>query len=66
MGATGTAYQTGIPHVIAAELIAQGIITQRGVFSPEELDPVPFMERFPQEGLPWTIREENLILNSGR
>lgn len=66
MGATGTAYQTGIPPVIAAELIAQGVITQRGVFAPEELDPDPFMERFPQEGLPWTIREENLVRNSGR
>lgn len=61
MGVTATAYQTGIPPVIAAELIAQEVVTQRGVFAPEELDPDPFMERLPQEGLPWTIREENPV-----
>ena len=61
MGVTATAYQTGIPPVVAAELIAEGVITQRGVFAPEELDPDPFMERLPKEGLPWTIREENPV-----
>ena len=60
MGVTATAYQTGIPPVIAAELIAEGIVREPGVFAPEQLDPDPFMERLPRNGLPWAIREERL------
>lgn len=58
-GMTATAEQAGIPPVIAAELIAQETITQTGVLVPEQLDPDPFMERLPEEGLPWGIREED-------
>jgi saccharopine dehydrogenase-like NADP-dependent oxidoreductase len=60
MGVTATAYQTGIPPVIVAELIAEGIIKERGVFAPEQLDPDPFMERLSRNGLAWAIREERL------
>jgi saccharopine dehydrogenase-like NADP-dependent oxidoreductase len=58
MGAAATAYQTGIPPVIAAELIGEGILKEPGVFAPEQLDPDPFMERLPRNGFPWAIREE--------
>ena len=61
MGVTATAYQTGIPPVIGAELIAEGIIRKPGVFAPEQLDPDPFMERLPRNGLPWAIRGERAI-----
>jgi saccharopine dehydrogenase (NAD+, L-lysine-forming) len=58
LGVQATVYQTGIPPVLAAELIAEGVWRGAGVLSPEQLDPDPFLERLPAEGMPWYIREE--------
>ena len=58
LGVQATAYQTGIPPVIAAGLIHQGVWRGTGVMSPEQLDPDPFLERLAQEGMPWHIRDE--------
>ena len=44
LGVQATAYQTGIPPVIAARLIDQGVWGGPGVMSPEQLDPDPFLE----------------------
>jgi saccharopine dehydrogenase-like NADP-dependent oxidoreductase len=59
LGVQATAYQTGIPPVIAAELIASGRWSGAGVFSPEQMDPDPFMARLPQVGMPWKIRDDS-------
>lgn len=58
LGVQATAYQTGIPPVVAAELIADGVWRGAGVLSPEQLDPDPFLERLAAAGIPWRVREE--------
>lgn len=59
LGVQATAYQTGIPPVIAARLINDGRWTGPGVRSPEEFDPDPFMERLAREGMPWHVRDDS-------
>jgi saccharopine dehydrogenase (NAD+, L-lysine-forming) len=56
LGVQATAYQTGIPPVIAAQLIAEGVWAGAGVRSPEEFDPDPFLERLAAAGMPWQVR----------
>jgi saccharopine dehydrogenase (NAD+, L-lysine forming) len=58
LGVQATAYQTGIPPVIAARLIHQGRWSGPGVRSPEEFDPDPFLERLAREGMPWHVRDD--------
>jgi saccharopine dehydrogenase-like NADP-dependent oxidoreductase len=58
LGVQATAYQTGIPPVIAARLIHEGRWRQPGVRSPEELDPDPFLDRLAREGMPWHVRDD--------
>jgi saccharopine dehydrogenase (NAD+, L-lysine-forming) len=58
LGVQATAYQTGIPPVIAAELISSGVWSGSGVFSPEQLDPDPFLARLTQLGMPWQVRDD--------
>src|ERR671920_788015 len=50
LGVQATAYQTGIPPVIAARLIAQKVWQGSGVMSPEQFDPDPFLECLSREG----------------
>jgi saccharopine dehydrogenase (NAD+, L-lysine-forming) len=57
LGVQATAYQTGIPPVVAAELIAEGEWRGVGVVSPEQLDPDPFLDRLPSAGMPWQVRQ---------
>jgi saccharopine dehydrogenase (NAD+, L-lysine-forming) len=59
LGVQATAYQTGIPPVIAARLIHDGRWAGAGVRSPEEFDPDPFMERLAREGMPWHVRDDS-------
>ena len=54
LGVQATAYQTGIPPVIAARLIAQRVWRGTGVMSPEQFDPDPFLERWPARVCPGT------------
>ena len=58
LGVQATAYQTGIPPVIAARLIHEGRWSGPGVRSPEELDPDPFLERLAREGMAWHVRDD--------
>lgn len=58
LGVQATAYQTGIPPVIAARLIEQGVWGGPGVMSPEQFNPDPFLELIAREGMPWHIRDE--------
>ena len=59
LGVQATAYQTGIPPVIAARLIHEGIWRGAGVLTPEELDPDPVLERLAREGMPCHIRDDS-------
>jgi len=58
LGVQATAYQTGVPPVIAARLIASGAWSGAGVMSPEQFDPDPFMALLDVSGMPWHIRDE--------
>jgi saccharopine dehydrogenase (NAD+, L-lysine-forming) len=61
LGVQATAYQTGIPPVIAARLIQEGRWAGPGVRSPEEFDPDPFLERLAREGMPWQVRDDTEV-----
>lgn len=59
MGVNATVLQTGIPPVVAAELLAHGEIATPGVLLPECLDPEPFMKILPERGWP-IVKEEKV------
>ena len=50
-------YTTGVPAMIGAKLILDGIWSGKGVFNMEEFDPDPFMEELNKQGLPWEVME---------
>lgn len=52
-GAQGVSYTTGVPAMIGAALMLQGIWSGSGVFNVEEMDPDPFMKELNENGLPW-------------
>lgn len=58
-------YTTGVPAMIGAKLILDGIWHGEGVFNMEEFDPDPFMKELNDQGLPWKIMEldENMDLS---
>jgi saccharopine dehydrogenase (NAD+, L-lysine-forming) len=58
LGVQATAYQTGIPPVIAARLMHEGRWAGPGVRTPEEFDPDPVLERLAREGMPWNVRDD--------
>lgn len=58
LGVQATAYQTGVPPVVAAKLIATGEWAGSGVMSPEQFNPDPFMALLDVSGMPWHIRDE--------
>ena len=57
MGANITAFQAGIPPVVAVEMILDGTIQEIGTVSPEQLDPEPWIQRLPKWGMPLHIRK---------
>jgi len=48
-----TAVQTAIPPSIATVLSARGVISKKGVYPPEALEPGPIMKAFTEMGFPW-------------
>lgn len=55
----GTSFQTGIPAALAADLLAEGIITERGAHYPEALNPEPFVKKLPDYGLTVKIEDRS-------
>jgi len=53
----GVSYTTGVPAVIGAKLMVQGIWSGKGVFNMEQMDPDPFMDEMNTQGLPWNVIE---------
>ena len=66
LGVQATAYQTGIPPIIAARLVAQGIWRGAGVMSPEQFDPDPFLYYLSREGMPWHVRDDSARADTPR
>ncbi|MEY2879984.1 MAG: hypothetical protein RLZZ15_2364 [Verrucomicrobiota bacterium] len=52
-GGQAIAYTTGVPAMVGAKLVAEGAWRRPGVFTPEELDPDPFLADLARYGLPW-------------
>ena len=50
-------YTTGVPAMIGAKMILQGLWKQPGVWNMEQYDPKPFMEELNKTGLEWQIIE---------
>lgn len=56
-GAQAISYTTGVPAMIAASLVLEGIWHGAGVFNIEQFDPDPFMARMNTHGLAWNCVE---------
>ena len=50
-------YTTGVPAMIGAMMLVTGKWNKKGVYTPEEFDPDPFMEELNKNGLPWKVVE---------
>ena len=59
VGSQAISYTTGVPAVIGAALMLQGVCKRPGVWNMEEFDPDPFMEQLGRQGLPWTLTPWN-------
>lgn len=53
VGSQAISYTTGVPAMIGASLMLQGVWKEAGVFNVEEFDPDPFMDMLNKWGLPW-------------
>ncbi len=56
-GNQAVSYTTGVPAMIGAALMVQGIWKGEGVFNMEQFDPDPFMDMLNRHGLPWQVKE---------
>ncbi len=56
-GRHAVSFTTGVPAVLAAELLVQGVWAEPGVYCPEQLEPEPFMNAVGERGLPWHVQE---------
>ena len=55
--AQAVSYTTGVPAMIGAKLMVEGIYKGKGVYNLEEMDPDPFMDELNKQGLPWHVEE---------
>lgn len=53
----GVSYTTGVPAMIGAKMLLDGVWSGKGVFNIEQFDPDPFMEQLNKQGLPWKVME---------
>ena len=56
-GNQAVSYTTGVPAMIGAAMLVQGIWDGDGVWNMEQMDPDPFMDMLNEHGLPWTVEE---------
>jgi len=56
-GNQAVSYTTGVPAMIGAALMVQGVWSGEGVFNIEQFDPDPYMDMLNQHGLPWQVKE---------
>lgn len=59
--AQGVSYTTGVPAMLGAKLMMEGVWMKPGVFNTEEMNPDPFMAQIGKYGLPWQ-EEIDLVL----
>ncbi|BAN02877.1 saccharopine dehydrogenase family protein [Ilumatobacter coccineus] len=57
VGSQAVSYTTGVPAMIGAALMVQGVWSGSGVYNTEQLDPDPFMAMLNEHGLGWQVAE---------
>jgi saccharopine dehydrogenase (NAD+, L-lysine-forming) len=60
VGSQAVSYTTGVPAMIGASLMLDGIWRGKGVFNVEQMDPDPFMKLLGEHGLPWMVTERTV------
>jgi saccharopine dehydrogenase (NAD+, L-lysine-forming) len=53
VGSQAVSYTTGVPAMIGAMMVLNGMWRKPGVYNVEEFDPDPFMDALNKFGLPW-------------
>jgi saccharopine dehydrogenase (NAD+, L-lysine-forming) len=56
-GNQAVSYTTGVPAMIGAAMMVQGVWSGEGVFNMEQFDPDPYMDMLNKHGLPWQVKE---------
>lgn len=56
-GNQAVSYTTGVPAMIGAAMMVQGVWRGAGVFNMEQFDPDPYMDMLNKHGLPWQVKE---------
>ncbi len=62
VGSQAVSYTTGVPAMIGASLVLQGIWKKPGVYNVEEFDPDPYMDALNKYGLPWVVDENPALV----
>ncbi len=60
VGSQAVSYTTGVPAMIGAKMILEGLWNCPGVFNIEQFNPDPFMADLGKYGLPWHVKEMDL------
>ncbi len=63
VGSQAVAYTTGVPAMIGAMLVMNGVWNKPGVHNIEEFDPDPFMDALNQWGLPWKENRNPVLVD---
>ncbi len=63
VGSQAISYTTGVPAMIGAMLVLQGLWKKPGVFTTDEFDPDPYMEALNRWGLPWQVEENPTLVD---
>ena len=62
LGSQAISYTTGVPAMIGAALVLNGIWKKPGVFTTDEFDPDPYMDMLNRYGLPWMVEENPVVV----
>lgn len=63
VGSQAISYTTGVPAMIGAAMVLEGLWKKPGVFNVEEFDPDPFMENLNKWGLPWEEDHDPVLVD---
>ncbi len=63
VGSQAISYTTGVPAMIGAMMVVQGLWKKPGVFTTDEFDPDPYMEALNKWGLPWVVDENPVLVD---
>ena len=61
--AQSVGYTTGVPASVAAELLCNEVWFKPGVINIEQCDPVPFLNKLPDAGLTWLVKDYAYEIN---